>query len=444
MSVRQFVQSARAARAAIPSDCAGRPVTFLYVTRASAVRPYTMDMRIVASGLLLTFAAVIPATAQQPQPKAKYVSLIGTVEKVDASGKVLSIKPDKTDAITVKFDDKTQFLRLPAGVTDAKQATRATSEEVSVGDRVIARMRAGEEGQPAVFLYFEKKTELAQRKEKTVEEWKQSGISGLATSVDPAAKKIVMSLRGSVPPKDLTLDLSGNIDVTRFSADTGKNEISTIAAIHPGDQVTVIGQKNADGTEIKVEAITSGFYKTLPVQITSINAAAGQILATDIATKKPITITVNAQTSLKKLDDATAQQLARRLNPTFQGGRGRRGGGGDAGGAASGGGNFAGGDAPGGFQGRGGFEGRGGRGAGRPLDLGKIIDQQPSIMLADLKAGEPIVVAGAATDDLSKLQALKLISGVEPILRAAPQNGPDPLAGNWSLGDIGGGGGGPE
>lgn len=398
-----------------------------------------MDMRIVASGLLLAFAAVIPAAAQEAQAKAKYVSVIGTVEKVDASGKALTLKPDKTDATTVKFDDKTQFLRLPAGVTDAKQATRSTSSEVSVGDRVIARLRAGEEGQPAVFLYFEKQTELAQRKEKTAEEWKKDGISGIATSVDPAGKKIVMAMRGAGPAKEVTLDLSGNIVATRFSADTGKNEPSTIAAIHPGDQVTVIGQKNADASEIKVEAITSGFYKTLPVQIKSIDTAAGQILATDLATKKPITITVNAETSLKKLDDATAQQLARRLNPTFQGeGRGR-GRGGDAGGATAGGEpGSSGGGAPAAFQ------GRGGRGAGRPLDLAKIIDQQPTITLADLKPGEPIVVAGAAADDLSKLQALKLISGVDPILRAAPQNGPDPLGGSWNLGEGGGGGGGDQ
>jgi hypothetical protein len=73
-----------------------------------------------------------------------------------------------------------------------------------------------------------------------------------------------------------------------------------------------------------------------------------------------------------------------------------------------------------------------------------VVDQAPVITLADLKANEPIVVFGAATDDLSKLRALRLISGVDPILRAAPQNGSDPLAGNWSLGGEGGGGGGAE
>lgn len=404
-----------------------------------------MDMRFVASGLLLAFAAITPAMAQDAAAaKGRYVSLIGTVEKVDAAGKILSIKPDKADETSVKFDDKTQFLRLPAGVTDTKQATRASASDVSAGDRVIARLRSGEETQPAVFLYFEKKAELAQRKEKTAEEWKKDGVSGIATSVDAAAKKIVISVRAGGPPRDVTLDVGGNVDATRYRAETGRNEPSSIASIRPGDQVTVIGQKNADATAIQVEAITSGFYKTLPVQIKSIDPAAKEILATDLSSKKPITITISADTSLKKLDDATALQLARRLNPTFQNeGRGGRGGRGADGTAPPEGRGLAGGGDPG-RAGRGDFQGRGGRGGGRALDLGRIIDQQPTITLADLKAGEPIVVAGAATDDLSKLRALKLISGVDPILRAAPQNGPDPLGGNWSLGDVGGGGGGQE
>jgi hypothetical protein len=399
-----------------------------------------MDMRFFASGLLLALSAVvIPAMAQDAgqAAKVKYVSLIGTVEKVDAAGKVLAVKPDKADQTAVKFDDKTQFLRLAAGETDTKKATRAVAGDVSVGDRVIARLREGEDGKPAVFLYFSKQAELAQRKEKTAEEWK-SGVSGLADSVDQAAKKIVIIVRGAGPAKSVALDVSSNIlDVTRFSPETGKNEPSTLASIRPGDQVTVIGQKNADMTAIKVDAITSGFYKTLPVQIKSIDTTAGLIMAMDLASKKPITISIGPDSVLKKLDDATAQQLARRLNPTIQAeGRGGRGGRGGGGGDA----------APVAIPGAvpdGAAGGRGGRGAGggRPLDLAKVVDQAPVITLADLKPNEPIVVAGAATDDLSKMRALKLISGVDPILRAAPQNGSDPLAGNWSLGGEGGGGG---
>ena len=57
------------------------------------------------------------------------------------------------------------------------------------------------------------------------------------------------------------------------------------------------------------------------------------------------------------------------------------------------------------------------------------------MQLADLKAGDPLIVTGAASADLQKLTATALVAGVDPILRAAPQNGPDPLGGNWNLGD---------
>ena len=83
----------------------------------------------------------------------------------------------------------------------------------------------------------------------------------------------------------------------------------------------------------------------LPVQIKSIDAAGGQIMATDLASKKPITINIKPDTSAdEKLDDATALQMARRLNPTFQGGRA---------------------EAPAAAPEGGGGQGRGGRGGGR-------------------------------------------------------------------------------
>jgi hypothetical protein len=98
---------------------------------------------------------------------------------------------------------------------------------------------------------------------------------------------------------------------------------------------------------------------------------------------------------------------------------------------------------PGGFA-RGGRGGGGGGGRGG-LDTTKLLDQQPTIMLADLKAGEPVVVSGAAADDMSKIAATAVVAGVDPILRAAPQNGPDPLGGSWNLGGGGGDiGGSPE
>ena len=51
------------------------------------------------------------AAAKGPSP---YLSVTGSVIKVDAATKVISVKTDKGDT-TIKFDDKTKFLALGPG-----------------------------------------------------------------------------------------------------------------------------------------------------------------------------------------------------------------------------------------------------------------------------------------------------------------------------------------
>jgi hypothetical protein len=413
-------------------------------------------MRIIASGALFALlTAGVPVFAQDAAKTAapRYVSVVGAVEKVDTAAKSLALKPDKGDTTTtIKFDDKTQFLRLPAGELDTKKATRATAADVGVGDRAIARIRPEDPaGAPAVFLYFSKQSDLAQRQQKTLQDWQTQSVAGSVKTVDAGTKQIVMSVRGIAgPPRDVTLDLTGAVDYQRFSPDSGKYEASALAPIQTGDQVRVLGQKNADQSAIKVEAIMSGYFKTVPVQIKSIDPATNQIMATDLGSKRPITISIKPDTTMKKLDDATALLMARRLNPSFQaaGGRGGRGGEGRGaeaapapdGAAPNAGALFGAGGrgGPGGPGGGGpGFGGRGGGGA-RNQDPSRLLEQQPTIALGDLKAGDPVVVTGAPSSDMTKITAMTLVAGVEQILRAAPQNGPDPLGGNWNFGDIGG------
>lgn len=397
-----------------------------------------MDMRFtVLVSLLAPLALAIPCLAQTPAAPSRYLSVIGTVDKVDTPSKVFTVKTDKNGDTTVKFDEKTSFLRIPAGETDTKKATPSKSDEVGAGDRILARVRTEDPtGLPAVTFYITKQHEIAQRQEKTLADWQALGVAGTVKSVDASAKQAVISVRGGFgPPRDVTLDLGGTVTYQRFSPDSGKYEAGTIVTIQAGDQLRVLGKKNADQTEIKAEAVMSGSFKTVPVQIKSIDAAAGQIQATDLASKKPIIILVKADTVIKRLDDATATMMARRLNPTAQGG-GRGAPGGAAGGAAAPGGAPAPGAGAGAGGGRG-FGGGAGGGGGRALDLSKVLEQQPAIKISDLKAGDAVVVTGAAGNDMAKLAALSMVAGVDPILRAAPQNGPDPLGGSWNLGDGG-------
>ena len=156
---------------------------------------------------------------------------------------------------------------------------------------------------------------------------------------------------------------------------------------------------------------------------------------------------------MKRLDDGTAMMLAAAPEPHVSTGRqrrwsrpGRRGVGNPVAGQgapkalpANGGGAGPGmmtGMQGGGRQGAGGFGG--GRGAMR-MDPSKLLDQQPTITAADLKPNEPVIITGINGSDPSQITAITLIAGVDPILRAAPNRGPDPLGGSWNFGDIGGG-----
>ena len=81
--------------------------------------------------------------------------------------------------------------------------------------------------------------------------------------------------------------------------------------------------------------------------------------------------------------------------------------------------------------------GGGGRGRGG-MDVSRIIEQQPTITLAEIKPGESLIVSAALGSDPSKIYAIGLIAGADPVLRATANSGPDPLAGSWNMGGGGG------
>lgn len=403
-----------------------------------------MTRSAVLFGLALA-AGSIALYAQEPaQPKSPYVSVIGSVENVDAAAHTITVKTEKGEEQKIKFDDRTQFMQLPPGETDVKKATPIKATDVGQGDHMLARVRASDPtGIPALRCFVNKQAEIAQRNQRTLEEWQTQSVSGLVESVDPAAKTITMRLRGAGPAAqahDVTVDASGKVTFERYSPDTGKYEPGDFSSIGQGNILRVLGEKDAGVTHVKAEAIQSGAFRTIPALVKSVSG--NVISATDPESKKPLTITVKQFTTMKRLDDNTAMMLARRLNPTFQqGGRGGRGqGGGQGGNPASpdAGAPGNGGGGPGMMAGMQGAGRQGGRG-GMRMDPTKLLDQQPTITAADLKPNEPLIITGISGSDPSQLTAITLIAGVDPILRAAPNRGPDPLGGSWNFGDIGGG-----
>jgi hypothetical protein len=68
-----------------------------------------------------------------------------------------------------------------------------------------------------------------------------------------------------------------------------------------------------------------------------------------------------------------------------------------------------------------------------------MLDRLPAIQLAELKPKDAIMVSTTMGSDPSKVTAVMLLAGVEPVLTAAPTATRD-IMGGWNLGggDAGG------
>ena len=336
----------------------------------------------------------------------------GTVASVAAQASQFVMKTGKGDSITVTTNDKTVILRMPAGVTDVQKGTKMTVGELAAGDRVVAYYKgaADDKTVQATSLVVRTSADLAEIAKQELADWRRRGTVGTVTATDPAAKTIALK----VGSKTVTVTASDKTEYHRYSLDSAKPadaKASSFAEIKVGDQAHVLGNKNEDGTTTTAESVYAGTFRQLAATIVSINAATGEVQVKDLAVKKPqaLTIRVDSDSTMKKLDPVLAANLARR----YGAGRAQ-----DQAGAG------AAGSAP----------GRGGRGGGG--DVAQTLDRLPAMPLSELKAGDAIMVSTTMGSDPTRVTVIMLLAGVEPLLTAAPSAARDLMSG-W----LSGGGG---
>ena len=410
-----------------------------------------MKLFTLISTLFLSAALLAAQDAPAAPAKSRYVSTIGEVISVDAAAKQVKVKTDKGEEVSIPLQDQTSFLRMPPGEKDLTKATRIELKDIGVGDRVLARTRPAEGGalSPAASIIVMTKSDLADFHEKSRAEWEKRGTVGTVASLDPATKSIVITVPNGLTPKDtknVTVYPAEKLVFRRYAPGSAKFQdavASTFAQIKVGDRVRVLGDKDEDGSHIKAEEVVTGTFRNLAVTITSIDAASNSIVAKDLATKKPITVKLNPDTSIKRLPERMSMMLAR-LQNGGAGGPGGPGAGGAGGGPPAGGQGGAPGGAPrgaGGGQGGapggpGGGQGGGGM-RGGAANLPKMIEGLPQITIADLKPGDALVISAVAGNDASEVTAITAIAGVEAILTAPSKGGGSAISGNWNFGDIG-------
>ncbi len=427
-------------------------------------------LKFISISLVAGLISLGPALAQD-SAASKPTPVIGTITAVNTAAHTVTVKEDKTGTeYVVQVGNTKTLLKVEPAAKDLKNATRITAEDLAVGDRIqIGALKS--EGEPntlvarSVILMSARDLQKAHQEETAA--WQHS-TPGVVSAVDPGAHTITVSARTPDGAKSITVNTSA-AEFTRYSSENPKVAApSEFSDVQPGDQVRIIGQLSPDGSSMTASKIYSSSFRTVVGTVSSIAADGKQITIKDLQTKQPVTVTLNDDSSVRKLPQMMAFMLARRFNPDFkmpqnagqgQGGQGRGGQGNGAGappdGAKAGeaqagqSGNWRGGQAAGGPPGQGAGGAGGMRGAGNG-DLSQMLDRLPKIGTTDLKNGDAVIISGTPVgSDKSHLIATNVIAGVEPIFQSASRQ--SQTLGDWGAalggggGDTGGmpGGGGP-
>lgn len=398
------------------------------------------------------------ASAQTP-PALK--SVVGEITSLDASAKQIKVKADDSVSYTINLGDSTNYYHLPPGEKDLKKAIRIALSDVVVGDRMLARGPFTDETKSiaAKTVVVMTKADVAKKQEQDRAEWQKRGIAGTVTALNADAKEVTVNTHGR-DAKAVVIEAS-SASFRRYAPDSVRfsdAKPSSFADLHIGDSVRALGTKSEDGSRYKAEELISGSFETIAATVVSVNAATGEVVVTDLKTKKPVTIRTNSNTMLRKIDERIATFLARRMRPDAAGGAPGAGGGYPGAGGASAAGaassrppqsqSAAPGGAPtsdgsgrppfvagGAGAGAGGGAGFGaGAGAARSGDLQQLLERSPQLALADLKKGDALIISSSKSADGSSMTAFSLVAGVEPFLAAAPRTAGQVDLGSWSIG----------
>jgi hypothetical protein len=427
----------------------------------AAVVSFLSAVAIVAA----TFSPMsfVTATSQaqaagQPAGQPEIARRIGAIKAITANS--ITLAPDTGAEITVTVQPNARLLRIAPGAKDLKDAAPVQMQDLKVGDRIRVRGQGSADGASiaALEIIVIPHSDLEARHEQERQDWQKRGLGGVVSAVDPATGTVTISVTSLGAKKDIAVHISKATVLRRYAPDSVKFDDAkpgTLQDIQPGDQLRARGDRSADGSELTAEEIVTGTFRNVAGLVNSVDASAGIISVQDLLSKKPVQVKISSDSQLHKLPPEMAQRIAMRLKgsmpPGTPGAAGASGSGSApaaASGQPSGGAAPSGaGAAPSGGTSSGAAPAGGNYGGMRPgggaPDFQQMLSRMPAVTLADLHKGDAVLVVTTQGTATSGGTAITLLSGVEPILQAAPSGSQAMMLAPWSLGGAPGGDAGP-
>ena len=382
--------------------------------------PFTIAVIAMLIFALLSGAAGQDSATQAAQSGSR-VRTVGTIKSISANAIILTT--DSGSEVTILIQPSTRLLRMEPGQADLKQATPIQSQDLQVGDRLLAGGTASDNGKSvtATSAVVMKKADVAAKQERDREDWQKRGVGGVVKAVNAGTGTITLSTGALGASNTLAVHVSKDTVIRRYAPDSVKFDDAkpgTLEQIKPGDQLRARGTKSAEGKELAAEEIVSGTFRNVAGTVVATDAGNNTVTLQDLVTKRPVTMKITNESQLRKLPPMMAQRITMRLK----------------GGAANG---PAGAGVPASSpvsartsetQAGGGADFRQG---GTP-DFQQMLNRMPAVTLGDLQKGEALMVVATEGSAEVPSTAIILLTGVEPILRAAPSQASTILS-PWNL-----------
>jgi len=387
--------------------------------------------------------------AQQSASTSAVLKSVGTVKAIN--GNAITLTADSGPEVNVLVQDSTRLLRTAPGQKDLKGATAIQLKDLQVGDRMLARGATAPDAKSvlASSIIVMTKADITEKQQQEREDWQKRGVGGLVKTVDAASGTITLSTSAMGVNKTVAVHVANDVAknkekatiIRRYAPDSVKFDDAkpgTLDQIRPGDQLRARGDRSADGSEMAAQEIVSGTFQNIAGTVISSDPGDGTVKVMDLITKKSVTLKIAADSQMHKLPPEAAQRIAARFKGGQEGSPGKNppGGGPTSGSpasrrapAASSGsptGSAKLGESPPGNGG--GFRSGGG-------DFQQMLSRMPAVALADLQKSDAVMIVATEGSASSQPTAITLLTGVEPILSAAPNSGQAAmLLSPWNLG----------
>jgi hypothetical protein len=411
-----------------------------------------------AAYIHLPYCFALPSSQQAQQGTGTVSRRVGAIKAIN--GTTITLTPDSGSDINITVPAASRVVRIAPGEKDLKNATPIQLQDLQVGDRILVGGKTSDDNLSLVAssVVVMKRTDLDARHQQDLQDWQKRGADGPATAVDVAAGTVTISMRG----KSIIIRTSKATVIRRYAPDSVKFDDArpgTLQEIHAqacvlqrgqdrnpqkgdvvgtcsADQVRARGERNADGSEMAAEEIVSGSFPNFNATVNSVDATSSTLSVHDLLSKKTVIVKVSPDSQLRHLTPEMAQGFAafvKRAAAAMTGGPV------NAGSEASR--SSPGSATPSTAVGGGGI-GMGGGRAGGPPDLQRLLSHAPVTSLADLHKGDAVsILSTQGTGGVGTV--VILVSGIEPILQAAPNAGQAMMLAPWSLGGPSADAGGP-